>query len=171
MGYLSCMFTRLVQTPWEDVRKEMVDEKGLAPEAADKIKSYVKLAGGKELVDKLQADPTLMGVKDTVTGLDEMKMLLNYCELFGVLDNVSNHLSLGICVVPLSMCVGLGHLKQVVTAHFCVSAFQVSFDLSLARGLDYYTGVIYEAILIGNTLLSYTVVITVLFSRGNSRGC
>jgi len=26
---------------------------------------------------------------------------------------------------------------------------QVSFDLSLARGLDYYTGVIYEAILTG----------------------
>ena len=26
---------------------------------------------------------------------------------------------------------------------------QVSFDLSLARGLDYYTGVIYEAVLIG----------------------
>ena len=25
----------------------------------------------------------------------------------------------------------------------------VSFDLSLARGLDYYTGVIYEAVLLG----------------------
>ena len=28
-------------------------------------------------------------------------------------------------------------------------SLQVSFDLSLARGLDYYTGVIYEAILTG----------------------
>ena len=27
--------------------------------------------------------------------------------------------------------------------------FQVSFDLSLARGLDYYTGLIYEAVLKG----------------------
>ena len=26
--------------------------------------------------------------------------------------------------------------------------FQVCFDMSLARGLDYYTGVIYEAILV-----------------------
>lgn len=33
------------QTPWEDVRKEMVDEKGLAPEAADRIGEYVKLSG------------------------------------------------------------------------------------------------------------------------------
>ena len=29
----------------------------------------------------------------------------------------------------------------------------MSFDLSLARGLDYYTGVIYEAILLGSTAL------------------
>ena len=28
--------------------------------------------------------------------------------------------------------------------------FQVVFDLSLARGLDYYTGVIYEAVLQGH---------------------
>ena len=28
----------------------------------------------------------------------------------------------------------------------------MSFDLSLARGLDYYTGLIYEAVLIGETL-------------------
>ena len=30
---------------------------------------------------------------------------------------------------------------------------RVLFDLSLARGLDYYTGVIYEAILLGSTAL------------------
>ena len=35
----------------------------------------------------------------------------------------------------------------------CVSPFQVSFDLSLARGLDYYTGVIFEAILTGNIII------------------
>ena len=27
-------------------------------------------------------------------------------------------------------------------------SLQVSFDMSLARGLDYYTGVIYEAVLV-----------------------
>ena len=31
---------------------------------------------------------------------------------------------------------------------------QVSFDLSLARGLDYYTGVIYEAVLQGIIIAS-----------------
>merc|ERR1711972_1073878 len=46
-------------------------------------------------------------------GLEEMKLLLRYCSLYGCGD-------------------------------------VVSFDLSLARGLDYYTGVIYEAILLGD---------------------
>lgn len=33
---------------------------------------------------------------------------------------------------------------------------QVSFDLSLARGLDYYTGVIYEAVLLSEwSVMSY----------------
>lgn len=31
----------------------------------------------------------------------------------------------------------------------CNTFLQVLFDLSLARGLDYYTGIIYEAILLG----------------------
>ena len=39
----------------------------------------------------------------------------------------------------------------------------VSFDLSLARGLDYYTGIIYEAVLLGKlimpTLLSMIPVV------------
>ena len=34
----------------------------------------------------------------------------------------------------------------------------ISFDLSLARGLDYYTGVIYEAILTNGTSQVYSVV-------------
>lgn len=36
---------------------------------------------------------------------------------------------------------------EVIRGIICV--LQVSFDLSLARGLDYYTGVIYEALLAG----------------------
>lgn len=33
------------QAPWIEVRKEMVDEKGLDPAVADKIGEYVKLKG------------------------------------------------------------------------------------------------------------------------------
>lgn len=33
------------QVPWEEVRSEMVGEKGLSPEAADHIGEYVQLHG------------------------------------------------------------------------------------------------------------------------------
>lgn len=33
------------QMPWEEVRNEMVGEKGLSPEAADRIGEYVQLHG------------------------------------------------------------------------------------------------------------------------------
>ena len=36
---------KLDKLPWADVRKEMVDEKGLAGDVADKIGEYVKLKG------------------------------------------------------------------------------------------------------------------------------
>ncbi|CAN2389961.1 Anticodon binding domain of tRNAs [Pristimantis euphronides] len=101
---------KLDKTPWEDVRSEMVREKGLAAEAADQIGEYVQNNGGLDLIEKLLKDPKLSQNKHALEGLNDMKTLFQYLELFGVTD-------------------------------------KISFDLSLARDLDYYTGVIYEAIL------------------------
>ncbi|KAH8314770.1 hypothetical protein KR074_004182 [Drosophila pseudoananassae] len=105
---------KLDKSPWEDVRKEMVEEKGLDPAAADRIGEYVRLSGGTELVEQLLADAKLKAVPNAVKGLEGMQLLLKYCSIFG-LDK------------------------------------RVSFDLSLARGLDYYTGVIYEGVLKGES--------------------
>ncbi|XP_049864902.1 histidine--tRNA ligase, cytoplasmic isoform X2 [Pectinophora gossypiella] len=111
---------KLDKSPWDEVRTEMINEKGITPDAADRIGEYVRLNGGTELVDKLLKDEKLSKTKAAVEGLDGIKLLLQYCELFGIKD-------------------------------------KILFDLSLARGLDYYTGVIYEAVLtqpikIGNEL-------------------
>lgn len=108
--YLNNLSVLQLQSPWADVRKEMVDEKGLDEATADKIGEYVRLSGGVDLVEQLLADAKLKAVPNAVKGLEGMKLLLNYCTLFG-LEN------------------------------------RISFDLSLARGLDYYTGVIYEGVL------------------------
>ncbi|KAH8235915.1 hypothetical protein KR032_010721 [Drosophila birchii] len=105
---------KLDKSPWADVRKEMVEEKGLDEAAADRIGEYVRLSGGAELVEQLLADAQLKAVPNAVKGLEGMQLLLKYCSLFG-LDK------------------------------------RVRFDLSLARGLDYYTGVIYEGVLQGES--------------------
>ncbi|XP_031411522.1 histidine--tRNA ligase, cytoplasmic isoform X2 [Meleagris gallopavo] len=102
---------KLDKMPWEEVRSEMVGEKGLSPEAADRIGEYVQLHGGMDLIEQLLQDPKLSQNKLAKEGLGDMKLLFEYLTLFGI-------------------------------------AGKVSFDLSLARGLDYYTGVIYEAVLL-----------------------
>ncbi|CAG8547956.1 12056_t:CDS:2, partial [Racocetra fulgida] len=88
---------------------KMTEEKGLDPDVADRIGEYVKLKGGKELLDKLFLDESLLSNNNAKAGLNDMVLLFKYLEIFGVLD-------------------------------------KISFDLSLARGLDYYTGIIYEAV-------------------------
>ncbi|XP_030139631.2 histidine--tRNA ligase, cytoplasmic isoform X1 [Taeniopygia guttata] len=102
---------KLDKVPWEEVRSEMVGEKGLSPEAADRIGEYVQLHGGLDLVEQLLQDPKLSQNKVAKEGLGDMKLLFEYLTLFGITG-------------------------------------KISFDLSLARGLDYYTGVIFEAVLL-----------------------
>uniref|UniRef100_A0AAQ4P4L3 histidine--tRNA ligase n=1 Tax=Gasterosteus aculeatus aculeatus TaxID=481459 RepID=A0AAQ4P4L3_GASAC len=99
-----------IKMPWEDVRKEMVTEKGLSEEAADQIGEYVSLQGGMELAERLLQDQKMCRSKQACAGLSDIKLLFSYLQLFQVTD-------------------------------------KVVFDLSLARGLDYYTGIIYEGVL------------------------
>ncbi|XP_076005340.1 histidine--tRNA ligase isoform X2 [Genypterus blacodes] len=101
---------KLDKMSWEDVRNEMVKEKGLSEEAADNIGEYVSMQGGMDLAQRLLEDQKMSQSKEACAGLNDMKSLFSYLQLFQVTD-------------------------------------KVIFDLSLARGLDYYTGVIYEAVL------------------------
>jgi len=103
---------KLDKSPWEEVKKEMVEEKGLEEAAADRIGEFVRMNGGADLIESLLTSK-LAESKSAKKGLEDMKLLLRYCDLYNCLD-------------------------------------VVSFDLSLARGLDYYTGIIYEAVLMGD---------------------
>ena len=81
----------LFQVDWETVRKEMVDEKGIPADIADQIGKYVKKHGKLDLVEQLRADPQLATVKDAQDGLYEMNLMLQYCDLFGILDKASGN--------------------------------------------------------------------------------
>ncbi|OCH95702.1 histidyl-tRNA synthetase [Obba rivulosa] len=106
---ISSAVDKLDKMAWAEVKKEMTEEKGLDPAAADKIGEYVKHKGGPELLEQLKADEALMANASAKHGIEEMGILFALLKSYKVLD-------------------------------------KISFDLSLARGLDYYTGIIYEAI-------------------------
>jgi len=102
---------KLDKTPWLEVKKEMVEQKQLPEDVADKIGKYVQLSGEPlKLLDQLKTDEALLANPSASTALNELGVLFKFTEAFGVNS-------------------------------------KVLFDLSLARGLDYYTGVIYEAVL------------------------
>ncbi|PVU93918.1 hypothetical protein BB561_002943 [Smittium simulii] len=108
---ISSAIDKLDKLPWEDVYKEMTVDKGLDPKSADKIGTFVKLNGGKELVSELLNNIDVISSEKTTQGLQEMKSFFEYAEAYGITK-------------------------------------RIRFDLSLARGLDYYTGIIYEAVLV-----------------------
>lgn len=103
---------KLDKMSWDEVKKEMCQEKGLEENVADCIGDFVKKSGGLELVEEL-AQSKLIEDPDAKRGLEEMKILYSYAEHM----NISKYLK---------------------------------FDLSLARGLDYYTGLIFEAVVSGD---------------------
>ncbi|KAL1631506.1 Cytoplasmic and mitochondrial histidine tRNA synthetase [Diplodia seriata] len=110
---ISSAVDKLDKQPWDEVRREMTEDKGLDPVVADKIGEYVNQKGGEDLLAKLQANETLTANESAKKGLDDMALLFNYLNIFNVMP-------------------------------------RISFDMSLARGLDYYTGVIYEVITEGS---------------------
>jgi histidyl-tRNA synthetase len=102
---------KLDKTPWDEVKKEMVEQKGLDPAIADKIYTFVSRKGpAMEMAQQLKTENLFQGSAAATQALDEMITLFTYLQAFGVLH-------------------------------------RLSFDMSLARGLDYYSGVIYEAVL------------------------
>ncbi|KAG6550028.1 hypothetical protein Mapa_008541 [Marchantia paleacea] len=107
---------KLDKEPWEKVRKEMVEVKGLTAEVADKIGTLVQQRGSPlVLLEELKKEGSpFLEHKGSVAAMEELGTLFKYLE-----------------------------------ASKCIH--RVVFDLSLARGLDYYTGVIYEAVFKGTT--------------------
>jgi len=110
---ISSAVDKLDKSPWEEVRREMTEEKGLDGEVADRIGEFVVQKGNEELLQALLQNEQLAANESAKAGLSDMALLFTYLKTFGVLD-------------------------------------KISFDMSLARGLDYYTGVIYEVITEGS---------------------
>jgi histidyl-tRNA synthetase len=107
---------KLDKEPWETVKKEMTEEKGLEDAVADKIGEFVLLKGEPwAMYNQLMESKKFGTHVGALTAMEDLRIVFEYLEAMGKLQFIS-------------------------------------FDLSLARGLDYYTGVIYEAVCMsGNT--------------------
>ncbi|KAI0501280.1 hypothetical protein KFK09_016224 [Dendrobium nobile] len=107
---------KLDKQSFDQVKKELVEEKGLAVATAEKIGTFVKKRGPPlEILSELKGSgSSFLGNSGSVLALNELEILFN--------------------VLEKTKC-----LEKIV------------FDLSLTRGLDYYTGAIFEAVFKGST--------------------
>ncbi|KAL8992134.1 MAG: hypothetical protein Q9169_007343 [Polycauliona sp. 2 TL-2023] len=110
---ISSAVDKLDKVSWEEVKKEMVEEKGLQEDVADKIWEFVQRKGSSEILETLKSNEELLANESMKRGVEDMTLLFEYLDSFGITD-------------------------------------KVQFNLSLARGLDYYTGLIYEVVTEGS---------------------
>ncbi|VDN84291.1 unnamed protein product [Brugia pahangi] len=107
---------KLDKLPWEDIKNELCNEKHIHCDVASKLETFVRLREHNnsltnlDLLNWFEKDETTSQNNDIQKAVSEMKQLLEYCELFGILSTIT-------------------------------------IEPSLARGLDYYTGAIFEVTL------------------------
>jgi len=85
---VSSSIDKLDKTEWSEVKRELVNEKGIDSATADKIGEYAKLNGGSELVAKLKQDQVLIKNKNASEALEDLEQLFNYCSIFNLNNNV-----------------------------------------------------------------------------------
>lgn len=80
-----------LQEDWADVRAEMVEEKGLSPEAADKIEPFVRLKGEPlALLQELQGPSSgFSGHAAAQEALADLALLFQYLQAMGALKRIS----------------------------------------------------------------------------------
>jgi histidyl-tRNA synthetase len=123
---------KLDKSPWADVRKELINVRGIRPESADKLWEFVQLNGDPiptlaRLRERFIAEYEAQGGGRTAYDneaskvLNEMELLFEYLTALRILE-------------------------------------KIKFNLALARGLDYYTGLIFEGIAVNDQVRVGSIV-------------
>lgn len=66
----------------------MTEEKGLPEDVADKIGGYVKLKGGRDLLETLSKDENLTKNASASAGIADMALLFDYMDVFNITGKV-----------------------------------------------------------------------------------
>ena len=111
----------------DNVNKEL-QERGLTAEAVEKIQPIMQLSGSNtEKLDQLAT--ILQGSEIGMAGISELRTLFELCAL-------NSQSTVDSVVRPGD--------RTSMNAHPSTHNFELALDLTLARGLNYYTGAIFE---------------------------
>ena len=92
---ISSAVDKLDKMAWPEVKKEMVEEKGLAEEVADRIGEYVLNKGTvSQMVEYIRGNEQLIANETVKAGVDDMALLGTYLDAMEVSDKITFDLSL-----------------------------------------------------------------------------
>jgi histidyl-tRNA synthetase len=99
-------------------------------------------------IDKIGDEPVRKELLDLGFAMEVVNEILNFIKIKGDNEQILNVLK-ELNIKNEVFEEGLKELNQVIThiSHFGVPSSNYSIDLKIARGLDYYTGTVYETIL------------------------
>lgn len=140
-----------VQMDWAGVKKEMVQDKGLDADVADRIGTYVKLKGAScAWILRFRVNLTHPAPQVRKTLSRSSRRMRRCARARRPSRDSPTWRSCSSTSTSTASLTGYESYIPVSTSADHPTHPQISFDLSLARGLDYYTGIIYEAVTEGS---------------------
>jgi histidyl-tRNA synthetase len=120
----------------------------------DKIKSCISIVDNLEKIGENKVKQELE--KEGVSG-EQTQKIIDFIKIDGSVDEVLDKLKHLAQNLPDTeqLSLGISELKTVIAGvrHLGVAENRFCIDLSIARGLDYYTGTVYETTLLGHEAL------------------
>lgn len=127
---------KLDKEPWETVRRELVDQKGIAEEVADRIKELVSMRGSpRALASKLrEAGSPVFSSDGGAAAAAASAAPAGGGETTATSSSPSSS--------DAASAKALDELEALASSleALGITGDRIVLDLSLARGLDYYTG-------------------------------
>ena len=131
---------KLDKEPWEAVRRELVDQKGIAGEVADRIKVLVSMRGSpRELVANLREAGSPVFKDGAVVAAASA---VASAAASGGGDGTNEETTSSSSSSDAASAKALDELEALASSleALGITGNRIVLDLSLARGLDYYTG-------------------------------
>jgi len=114
----------------------------------DQIKTCIKII---DALDKIGADKVTSTLQEMGLSSDSARKIMEFISIKGDQDTILQQLTDTLSNINDTLDLGIQELTQVVkyVRSLGVPERYFTVDLSIARGLDYYTGTVYETTLVG----------------------
>lgn len=87
---VSSAIDKLDKISWDEVKKELIDEKEIDVNVADHVGQYVRISGDFSILNRLKNDSLLRESESAIHAIEQLEILEGYIKSFGIKESVSH---------------------------------------------------------------------------------